>query len=55
MLGLGPIKDHQALDWLVRPPPKEWLRCVALDTELLAELYYRLSRQLDEIGRWEWT
>ena len=35
--------------------PKEWLRYAALDVELLTELYYRLSKRLDEMGRWEWA
>jgi len=55
VLGLGLVKDHQASDWSVRPLPKEWLRYAALDVELLTELYYRLSKRLDEMGRWEWA
>ena len=51
VLGLGLVKDHQASDWSVRPLPKEWL----LDVELLTELYYRLSKRLDQMGRWEWA
>ena len=55
VLGLGLVKDHQASDWSVRPLPKEWLRYAALDVELLTELYYRLSKRLDQMGRWEWA
>ena len=55
LLGLGLVKDHQASDWSVRPLPKEWLRYAALDVELLTELYYRLSKRLDQMGRWEWA
>ncbi len=51
VLGLGLVKDHQASDWSVRPLPKEWLRYAALDVELLTELYYRLSKRLDQMGR----
>ena len=39
----------------MRPLPKEWLRYAALDVELLTELYYRLSKRLDQMGRWEWA
>ena len=55
VLGLGLVKDHQASDWSVRPLPKDWLRYAALDVELLTELYYRLSKRLDQMGRWEWA
>ena len=55
VLGLGLVKDHQASDWSVRPLPKEWLPYAALDVELLTELYYRLSKKLDQMGRWEWA
>ena len=50
VLGLGLVKDHQASDWSVRPLPKEWLRYAVLDVELLTELYYRLSKRLDQYG-----
>ena len=55
VLGLGLVKDHQASDWSLRPLPPEWLRYAALDVELLTELYYRLSKRLDQMGRWEWA
>ena len=54
-LGLRLAKDHAAADWSTRPLPASWLIYAALDVELLTELYYRLSKRLDEMGRWEWA
>jgi ribonuclease D len=55
ILGLDLVKDHQASDWSVRPLPPDWLRYAALDVELLTELYHRMSRRLEDLGRWEWA
>lgn len=55
LLGYTLEKHHSAADWSTRPLPKAWLTYAALDVELLVELRYALSTELERQGKLGWA
>ena len=55
ILGLGLAKEHSAVDWSIRPLPREWLRYAALDVEVLIDLRRELGARLEASGKAEWA
>ncbi len=55
LLGFTLEKHHSAADWSTRPLPLDWLTYAALDVELLIELRYALSAELERQGKLEWA
>jgi ribonuclease D len=64
-VGLGPLleahlgvllaKEHSAVDWSVRPLPRDWLNYAALDVELLIELRNIIAQLLFEAKKLAWA
>ncbi|MDA8370359.1 MAG: ribonuclease D [Nocardiopsaceae bacterium] len=54
-LGIRLAKEHSAVDWSVRPLPKDWLTYAALDVEVLIDLRNVLEAELAEAGKLEWA
>ena len=55
ILGLGLAKEHSAVDWSIRPLPREWLLYAALDVEVLINLRIELGASLEAAGKAEWA
>ncbi|MCU1431573.1 MAG: 3-5 exonuclease [Actinotalea sp.] len=55
ILGLGLAKEHSAVDWSIRPLPRDWLLYAALDVEVLLDLRRELGERLRVAGKEEWA
>ncbi|RNL85040.1 HRDC domain-containing protein [Halostreptopolyspora alba] len=55
VLGLRLAKEHSAVDWSVRPLPRDWLCYAALDVEVLVELRDALETELTDSGKLDWA
>ncbi|MBB6171297.1 ribonuclease D [Nocardiopsis mwathae] len=55
VLGLRLAKEHSAVDWSIRPLPKDWLTYAALDVEVLVDLRDELHTELEKAGKLEWA
>jgi ribonuclease D len=55
LMGVSLAKEHSAVDWSIRPLPKEWLNYAALDVELLIELRQKIHELLSASNKWKWA